>query len=117
MTDHASLYGTSTLAAVLMDAVRRYPQHIAFVGEHRDVSYQALGERVAQTIAVLRELGLRPGDTEAAELIAMVRKSRGAVHIPKSIEFTDSLPLTPLGKIDKKALRAPYWADAGRAVH
>src|SRR3989344_4914883 len=61
---------------------------------------------------------LRPGATvDASTLTAMVRKARGAVHAPKSIEFTDVLPLTNLGKVDKKQLRAPYWADSKRAIH
>lgn len=60
----------------------------------------------------------RPGATvDAPALMAMVRKARGAVHTPKSVEFTDRLPLTSLGKVDKKRLRAPYWADSPRAVH
>lgn len=68
--------------------------------------------------AVKAFVTLRPDQTvEAQELIALVRKSRGAVHTPKSIEFTDRLPLTVLGKIDKKALRAPYWKDVQRAVN
>ena len=35
---------------------------------------------------------------------------------PKSFEFVDSLPLTPFGKIDKKALRAPHWEGAARQI-
>jgi fatty-acyl-CoA synthase/long-chain acyl-CoA synthetase len=36
---------------------------------------------------------------------------------PKSIEFVDTLPETPYGKIDKKALREPYWQEAPREIH
>ena len=39
------------------------------------------------------------------ELIAHVRTVKGAVWAPKRIEICDSLPLTAVGKIDKKALR------------
>ena len=35
---------------------------------------------------------------------------------PKLVEFAESLPLTPLGKLDKKALRAKSWAGQGRNV-
>jgi fatty-acyl-CoA synthase len=35
---------------------------------------------------------------------------------PKSIEFVEELPQTPYGKIDKKALREPYWEDADREI-
>ena len=46
------------------------------------------------------------GDADA--LIAAVRASKGSVQAPKSIDFVDALPLSPLGKPDKKALRQRY---------
>jgi fatty-acyl-CoA synthase len=60
----------------------------------------------------------RPGaipDTDA--LIASVRARKGPHYAPKSIEVVDQLPLTKVGKIDKKALRATYWAGLERAVN
>ena len=60
---------------------------------------------------------LRAGQTvDAAELVERVRAAKGSVHAPKSIDFVDALPLTPLGKLDKKALRSRYWESADRAV-
>lgn len=62
---------------------------------------------------------LRAGQTvDAAELVERVRAAKGSVHAPpKSIDFVDTLPLTPpLGKLDKKALRSRYWESADRAV-
>jgi fatty-acyl-CoA synthase len=53
----------------------------------------------------------------AQELIALVRELKGPVHAPKSLEFLDALPLTPLGKIDKKQLRVRFWGDRDRAVN
>nr|WP_304216147.1 long-chain-fatty-acid--CoA ligase [Fredinandcohnia onubensis] len=35
---------------------------------------------------------------------------------PKQIFIVDSLPTTPYGKIDKKALRKPYWDKVGRNI-
>jgi fatty-acyl-CoA synthase len=61
------------------------------------------GETV-KAIVVL-EPGAAP-DPQA--LIASVRERKGAVQAPKSILFVDALPLSPLGKPDKKALRARY---------
>jgi fatty-acyl-CoA synthase len=49
-------------------------------------------------------------------LIRRVREAKGAVHAPKSIEFAEEIPLTPIGKPDKKALRATYWQDRDRQV-
>ncbi len=44
----------------------------------------------------------------ADELIALVRDRKGSVQAPKSIDFVESIPLSPLGKPDKRALRARY---------
>ena len=49
----------------------------------------------------------RPGHSvEAADVMAAVREKKGAMMAPKAVRIVDALPLTPLGKIDKKALRA-----------
>jgi acyl-CoA synthetase (AMP-forming)/AMP-acid ligase II len=68
--------------------------------------------------AVKAVVVLRPGaDVTADELIAMVRDRKGSHHAPKTIDFTDSIPLSPLGKPDKKALRARYWEGSERLVN
>jgi fatty-acyl-CoA synthase len=53
----------------------------------------------------------------AEEIIHLVREKKGPVYAPKSVELVDALPLTPVGKADKKALRARYWAGQTRNVH
>ncbi len=59
----------------------------------------------------------KPGAAlEPTDLIALVRERKGPVYAPKSVEFLDALPLTPVGKADKKALRARYWAGQTRRV-
>lgn len=60
----------------------------------------------------------RPGATIDPEvLIALVKEHKGAVHAPKSIDVVEAIPLSPLGKPDKKALRTRYWSGADRQVH
>jgi fatty-acyl-CoA synthase len=60
----------------------------------------------------------RPGsEIVAEELIDLVKKAKGSVHAPKSVDVAESIPLSPLGKPDKKALRAQYWHDADRMVN
>jgi fatty-acyl-CoA synthase len=60
---------------------------------------------------------LRPGArVDPAELIDLVKERKGAVYAPKSVEFLESLPLTPVGKADKKVLRARYWEGHDRRV-
>jgi fatty-acyl-CoA synthase len=67
--------------------------------------------------AVKAVVVLKPGArAQAEELIALVREHKGPVQAPKSVDFADVLPLTGLGKLDKKALRAKYWAGQARGV-
>jgi len=68
--------------------------------------------------AVKAVVVLKAGETVAPEaLIALVREHKGPVQAPKSVDFVDALPVTGLGKPDKKALRARYWSGQQRAVH
>jgi fatty-acyl-CoA synthase len=46
----------------------------------------------------------------------MVRDKKGKVYAPKQVQFVTDLPRTAVGKIDKKVLRAPFWAGQARQV-
>lgn len=60
---------------------------------------------------------LRPGASVDAEtLIEFVKQRKGSLVAPKSIEFVAEIPLTNLGKVDKKAIRARYWEGRARAI-
>jgi acyl-CoA synthetase (AMP-forming)/AMP-acid ligase II len=69
------------------------------------------GEAVKACV-VLRE-GARTG---ADELIAHCRSRIASYKKPRSVEFVTALPRLFNGKIDKKALRAPYWKQQDRQV-
>jgi fatty-acyl-CoA synthase len=59
--------------------------------------------------AVKAVVVLEPGaSVDPLALIARVREKKGPIQAPKSVEFVDALPLSPLGKPDKKALRKRY---------
>jgi long-chain acyl-CoA synthetase len=49
----------------------------------------------------------------AEELIAWAREHIGAYKYPREVHFVDSLPLTTVGKIDRKVLRAQLVEAAG----
>ena len=53
-------------------------------------------------------------DLEA--LHAHVKAKRGGPWAPKSIDFVTAIAVTGLGKVDRKALRAPYWEGRTRGV-
>jgi fatty-acyl-CoA synthase len=54
--------------------------------------------------------------TMTAEIQSAVKDRKGSVQSPKQVIVVDSVPVTALGKPDKKAVRAQFWAGAGRAV-
>jgi fatty-acyl-CoA synthase len=70
------------------------------------------GEAVKAMIVVRKGQSL----TEDA-VLAHCRIKLGAMKSPKTVEFVAEIPKTPAGKIDRKTLRAPYWAGMNRAVH
>jgi acyl-CoA synthetase (AMP-forming)/AMP-acid ligase II len=60
---------------------------------------------------------MKEGKTvDAEELINHCRKDIAGFKCPKSIEFRKDLPKTPLGKVNKKALRDPYWEGLDRKL-
>jgi acyl-CoA synthetase (AMP-forming)/AMP-acid ligase II len=67
--------------------------------------------------AVKAVVELKPGASATAEeLIALARDKLGGVKAPKSIDFMATLPRSPVGKVLKKDLRAPYWAGHERKI-
>jgi len=60
---------------------------------------------------------LKPGQTATEqEIIETARQHLASYQKPRSVEFLDSLPKAPTGKILKRELRAPYWKDRDRQV-
>ena len=67
--------------------------------------------------AVKAVVELRPGGAASADdIIALCKDQLGSVKAPKSVEFWDTLPRTPVGKVDRKAIRAPFWEGVARRV-
>jgi fatty-acyl-CoA synthase len=50
------------------------------------------------------------------EIQAAVKDRKGSVQSPKQVIVVDSVPVTALGKPDKKAVRAQFWEGTDRAV-
>jgi fatty-acyl-CoA synthase len=76
------------------------------------------GEAVT-AVVVLRADAARDEDSVAtmtAEIQAAVKERKGSVQVPKQVVVVDALPLTGLGKPDKKAVRARFWEGATRSV-
>ena len=59
--------------------------------------------------AVTAIIVCRPGESvEPNELMEMVKTAKGPHQTPKSVYFVDALPMTPVGKVDKKALKEQF---------
>ena len=80
---------------------------VAVVG----VPHDKWGEEV-KAIVVLHE----GSSASPEELIKFVKDRKGSLVAPKSVEFWDAIPVTNLGKLDKKAIRAKFWAGRDRMV-
>jgi len=87
--------------------------------QHADVAMCAVvgipddkwGEAVT-AVVVARE-GAKP---DPDELINLVKARKGSAHAPKQIQFVTELPMTGVGKVDKKVLKARFWAGRERMV-
>ncbi len=55
-------------------------------------------------------------ELDEAALIAHCREQLAGFKCPSSVETIEALPRNPSGKILKRELRAPYWADSDRNV-
>jgi fatty-acyl-CoA synthase len=53
----------------------------------------------------------------AADIIAYGRARLASYKCPTSVDFIAALPRNPSGKVLKKDLRAPYWADKTRRIN
>ncbi len=59
------------------------------------------GERVTAVLVVQEGVDQ---EALAADVMALVRDKKGPVYAPKSVHFVEAMPLTTIGKVDKRAL-------------
>jgi acyl-CoA synthetase (AMP-forming)/AMP-acid ligase II len=92
-------------ARPIEDVLTTHPQvkAAAVIG----VPHEAFGEQVHAYLVAA------PGSSVTAEeLAALVRAELNDLYTPRGFEFVTALPLTPLGKVDKKALRDRHRQQA-----
>ena len=60
----------------------------------------------------------KPGHSiDPAEVIAWARTRIAGFKVPKSVDVIEALPRNPAGKILRRTLREPYWANMERQVN
>ncbi len=75
------------------------------------VPHEKWGETV-KAIVVLKQ----GSEAKAWEIIEHCRDRLGGFKCPTSVDFVDSLPRNPSGKVLKRDLREPYWQGQTRRV-
>jgi long-chain acyl-CoA synthetase len=53
----------------------------------------------------------------AEDVISATRDRLAHYKCPTSIDFVDALPRNPSGKVLRRELRKPYWAEGERKIH
>jgi len=76
------------------------------------VPHEKWGEAI-KAVVQLNEGAQVEGD----ELIALCKDKLGSVKAPKTVEFWDELPLSPVGKVLKRDVRETFWKGHARAVN
>jgi len=101
--------GFNVFPREIEDVIATHPSvaQVAVIG----VPDETWGEAVKAVVVA------RPGETvDVDALVALVKEAKGSVQAPKSVDVVDAIPLSALGKPDKKTLRQQYWEGQGRGV-
>ncbi len=102
--------GENVYSAEVENVISRHPAvaACAVIG----VPHDKWGEAVHAVVVTRRGVAL-----DADELKLHCRQFIAGYKVPKTVEFRNVLPLSGAGKVLKKDLRAPFWADMTRAVN
>ena len=69
------------------------------------------GEALAAAVQLRDGQAIKPGEVQQ-----FLRERIAGYKVPRVVTFHDALPREDSGKIFKRLLRAPYWAEAGRRI-
>lgn len=72
------------------------------------------GEEVKSVVSL--NPGWRGDEALARELIAFARERLAGFKTPRSIDFADEIPRSEAGKVQRRQVRAPYWAGRVKQI-
>jgi fatty-acyl-CoA synthase/long-chain acyl-CoA synthetase len=106
---------------IITGGMNVYPAEVEdALGEHPDVGAVAVvgvphddwGEAVTAFVVPAADAA----DLTESDVLSFADEVLADYKKPKSVSFRDKLPTTSYGKVDKQALRAPYWETAERDI-
>jgi len=75
------------------------------------VPHEDWGEAVHAEVMLREQMSL-----DEQELIVMVKEALGSYKAPKTVTVVEQLPVSPVGKVLRKDVRAKYWKNTDRGV-
>jgi long-chain acyl-CoA synthetase len=110
LNDMIVVGGENVYPAEVENVLARHPAvaDVAVVGVPDDVT----GE------SVMAYVQCRPGaSVTSRELLLSAREHLAAFKLPRRYEVIDRIPRNPSGKVLRRELREPHWADLDRRVN
>lgn len=110
---------------IISGGVNIYPAEIeGALGDHSLVADVAVigvpnddfGEEVKAVVVLSDRVAAEDQEATLDQLRAYCRENLAGYKVPRSIDVVDELPRTGTGKVQKRKLRDPYWADTDRAI-
>lgn len=119
--DDGYVFITDRVADVIVSGgVNLYPAEVELVlAAHPQVSDSACigvpNNDLGEELIALIELADQANQPSSDELEQFCRARLAGYKVPKRFEIVESIERDPLGKVDRRRLRAPYW-PAERAI-
>lgn len=102
--------GVNIYPRIIEDALILHPDvaDVAVIG----VPNEEFGEEVKAIVEPAA--GVNADSVLEQRIIAFAREQLAHTMVPRSVDFLETMPRLPTGKLPKRILRDPYWVDAGR---
>jgi long-chain acyl-CoA synthetase len=78
------------------------------------IPHEEWGEEIKAVVQPAE--GVKPGPELTAELLDFLVARIAKFKVPRSVDYVAELPRDPNGKLYKRRLRDPYWAERDRAI-
>jgi len=108
---------------IISGGVNIYPQEVenvlALHPKVRDIAVIGVPDPVfGEAVKAVVELvdGIQENEVVADELIAFCRSRLSSFKCPKTVDFIDTMPRLPTGKLLKRELRKAYWGETGKLI-